>query len=396
MAVVTIARLGQRGDGVAEHEGRRVYVPFTLPGERVEIAIDGERGTLASVLEPSPDRIAPFCPHFSQCGGCQLQHLARPSYEAFKRGLVESALSHVGIAVPPGPLIDARGNGRRRTTLHARKAGAGFMRPRSHDVLDIDLCPILVPVLAKAPAIARAIHAVIGDCDVSFCATATGIDAAIHTEKRARGDKLTPLAQRLALARMTLNGDLILQTRAPLVRIGKAEVELPAGSFLQATEAAEIALSGLVVSALKGQKNIADLFCGIGPFALRLAENARVFAADSDRPAVAALARAVRNTQGLKPVITSARDLFREPLTRHELASYDAIVFDPPRAGAEAQARELALANLKIIVAVSCDATTFARDAAILLAGGYRLESVTPVDQFAFSTHVEVVGVFRR
>ena len=178
--------------------------------------------------------------------------------------------------------------------------------------------------------------------------------------------------------------------------IGKAEVELPAGSFLQATEAAEIALSGLVVSALKGQKNIADLFCGIGPFALRLAENARVFAADSDRPAVAALARAVRNTQGLKPVITSARDLFREPLTRHELASYDAIVFDPPRAGAEAQARELALAKLKTIVAVSCDATTFARDAAILLAGGYRLESVTPVDQFAFSTHVEVVGVFRR
>lgn len=392
-----ITTLGQRGEGIAEVEGRRIYVPFALPGEEVEVTVEGDRGTLGSVLAPSPARAEPLCRYFGTCGGCALQHMAPAAYAEFKRGLVVTALNHAGIEAPIAPLVEAHGTGRRRATLHARRSGAGYMQARSHNLLDIECCPILLPALRQeAPRLARLLHAVAGDCDVAFSATATGLDVGVVTPKRLKPEKLVPLAQQMRLARISLNGELVLQTQAPAVRMGKAMVELPIGSFLQATEAAEEALAGLVIAALKGAKNVADLFCGVGPFALRIAETAKVFAVDSDKPAIAALQKAVKHTQGLKPVAATARDLFRNPLAPVELGSYDAIVFDPPRAGAEAQAREIARSKVETVIAVSCAPNTFARDAAILSAAGYRLESVTPVDQFAFSTHVEVVGVFRR
>jgi 23S rRNA (uracil1939-C5)-methyltransferase len=281
--------------------------------------------------------------------------------------------------------------------LHTRGKAAGYMKARSHELLDIEACPILVPSLQKAaPTIARQIGTTIGDSDVSITATATGLDIAVRTEKKQKPERLTLLAQRLKAARMTLNGETVLQSRPPAVKVGKALVEIPSGGFLQATDAAEQTLARLVVEGVGAAKSVADLFCGVGVFALRLAETARVFAADSDRPAIAALEAAIRHTQGLKPVTAVRRDLFREPLVASELKGYDAIVFDPPRAGAEAQSRELAQSKVKTIVAVSCEPKTFARDAAILIAGGYRLEGVMPVDQFAWSGHVEVVGVFRR
>ena len=391
-----ILALGQRGEGVTEVDGKRVYVPLTLPGEAVAITIEGERGTLVSILEASAHRITPFCPHFGPCGGCQLQHLDAESYTAFKRGLVEVALSHAGIEVPIAPLIDAQGTGRRRTTLHARKTGAGFMGFHSHTIENLDRCPILVPALAEAPAIARAIYAAVGDCDVGLTATLTGIDVEVRPERRARPERLMPVLGRFGLARLSLAGELVLMSRAPVLRMGTALVEIPPQGFLQATEAAETILAGLVTTALKGRKSVADLFCGAGPFALRLAETARVLAADSDRGGIAALDKAVRVTRGLKPIETARRDLFREPLMSFELDRFDGLVFDPPRAGAEAQAREIARSKVPVVVAVSCEPKTFARDAAILLAGGYRLDAVTSVDQFAFSTHVELVGVFTK
>lgn len=397
MTSARITALGKRGEGIAEIDGRRVYVPFTLPGEEVELTFEGERGMLRNVLTPNPGRAEPICAYFGTCGGCALQHVSPSDYSTFKRGLVEAALRHHGIDTPVGELVDARGAGRRRATLHARKSGAGYMQARSHELLDIDDCPILVPALEReAPRLARLLHAIAGDCDIAFTATATGLDVAVATPKRLKPEKLVPLAQQLKLARLSVNGELVLQLLPPAVRMGKAMVELPIGSFLQATEAAEEALAGLVLTAVKGAKSVADLFCGVGPFALRMAENARVFAADSDRPAIAALQKAVKHTQGLKPVTAVARDLFRDPLAPVELGAYDAILFDPPRAGAEAQAQEIARSKVRTVVAVSCEPRTFARDAAILLAGNYRLQSVAPVDQFAYSTHVEVVGVFRR
>ena len=397
MAEVAITGLGARGEGVAELAGERIFVPFTLPGEVAEVEPEGDHARLVRLLEASDGRIEPFCPHFGACGGCQLQHLGPRLYGEFKRGLVEMPLRRAGIETPVGELVDAQGAGRRRATLHARKEGSGYMQARSHQVHDLDRCPILVPGLAKATDICRAIEASIGECDVAITATRTGLDVAIRAEKaRARPERVAPIAQKYNLARLSLNGEMLLLNRMPVVSMGKALVELPIGSFLQATEAAEETLARLVLEPLGKARSVADLFCGIGPFALRIAETAKVFAADSDKPGIAALAKAVRNTQGLKAVTAQARDLFREPLTQYELGGYDAIVFDPPRAGAEAQARELAKGKVKTIVGVSCDPKTFARDAAILVAGGYRLESVTPVDQFAWSTHVELVGVFRK
>ena len=343
------------------------------------------------------DRATPFCPYFGSCGGCTLQDYGPASYLALKQELVESALRNAHVTATVEPPIEAHGNGRRRATLHARGNAVGYMQARSHDLLDIAQCPILVPALQqRAPALTRAIAATIGDCDVALTATATGLDVAVKTERKIKPEKLTLLAQRSDLARLSLNGEVVIEARPPALRMGKAMVELPIASFLQATAMAEAELARLVLDGVDAAKSVADLFCGLGPFALRLAERAKVSAFDSDRAAIAALIRAVHHTQGLKPVTAAARDLFREPLVPVELKGVDAVVLDPPRAGAEAQARELAKSKVPTVVSVSCEPRTFARDAAILIAGGYRLGRVTPVDQFAWSRHVEMVGVFRR
>jgi len=401
MTEVTIDSIGQHGDGIAEIGGERVFVPFTLPGERVEIAREGERGTLLSIIEPSAERAEPISPYFGTCGGCSLQHMNRETYASFKRSLVEIALQHAEVETVVQPLVDATGVGRRRTTLHVRKTGAGYMRAKSHEVLDIDACPILVPTLSRhAPRIARALQPLAGDCDVSFTLSDTGIDLSVKSERKLKSAALAEFARTHRLARLTFNGDPVFMAHPPTIRMGKARVEIPPASFLQATAAAEETLARLVqegiASGVGPVKAVADLFCGVGPFTLRLAEGARVFAADNDRLGIAALVKAVNHVQGLKPVEAKVRDLFRDPLAPIELNPFDAVVFDPPRAGAEAQAKELARSTVKTVVAVSCEPKTFARDAAILIAGGYRLESVVPVDQFAWSTHVEVVGVFRR
>lgn len=392
----TISSLGHKGEGVAEIDGRKIFVPLALPGETVALSLEGDRGTLVDVLTPSAERIDPFCRHFGACGGCQLQHLARPAYEAFKIGLVETPLHFAGIEASVSRFIDAAGTGRRRATLHARREGAGYMRLKSHQVHDIDACPILDPALARAPDIARAIGAALGEADVGFTATLSGLDVSIRTaRKQARPEKLVPLASRFGLARLALNGEMLLQAQAPLVQMGRAQVELPIGSFLQATAAAEEALAAYVLAAVGPARSVADLFCGVGPFALRLAEQRPVLAADSDRNAVAALDRARRFAKGLKPVTARPRDLFRDPLTRFEL-DYEAVVLDPPRAGAEAQTRELVASKVKTVVMVACDPRSFARDAAILVAGGYAMEHLVAVDQFTQSTHIEIAATFRR
>jgi 23S rRNA (uracil1939-C5)-methyltransferase len=392
----TITGLGHKGEGIAEIDGRRVFVPLALPGETAVVEAEGDRGTLVELVEPSPDRQVPFCPHFGRCGGCQLQHLARPAYEAFKIGLVETPLRQAGLDAKVTRFIDAAGDGRRRATLHARREGAGYMRLRSHQVHPIDHCPILVPALDRAPEITRAVLEAIGEADVSFTATLSGLDVAVRTEKKqARPERLVPVATRFRLARLALNGEMVLMHAPPVIAMGRAQVELPIGSFLQATAEAEAALAEYVVGAVGKAKRVADLFCGVGPFALRLAEQAPVFAADSDKAAVMALDKAKRHAKGLKAITAKPRDLFRDPLTRFEL-DYDAVVLDPPRAGAEAQVKEIAASKVKLVVMVACDARTFARDAATLVKAGFGLEDLVAVDQFTQSTHVEIASTFRR
>ena len=405
MAEVTLAitGLGRRGEGLARHEDANVFVPYTLPGEMVAAKIDGERGVLRRVLSPSPERTAAFCKHYGTCGGCQLQHWREEPYRQWKKGLVETALKARGIAMIVRELIDAHGAGRRRVSIHARRRDsvvtAGFMAARSHDLLDLDACPILVPPLAQAFDIARALATKTGDCDVALTATDGGIDASVRAERKIVEQemaKFAGLAADLDLARLSLNGTALVTARLPAIGMGKASVTIPAVSFLQATAEGEAVLARLVAEGLGKAKTVADLFCGCGPFSLRLAEKVKVWAYDSDRPAIAALAAAVRVTPGLKPVVATVRDLFREPLVATELKAFDAVIFDPPRAGAEAQARQLAKSKVKTVIAVSCDPATLARDAEILIGSGYRLETLTAVDQFKWSSHVESVAVFKK
>lgn len=391
-----IEYLGHKGEGVALIDGERVFVPFALPGEEVTLTREGDRGTVLEVLTPSADRQDPFCPHYGACGGCQLQHMAPDAYRAFKTSLVETPLLQAGIDVKVQKFVDAGGAGRRRATLHARKDAAGYMRLRSHDLLDLDTCPILVPALKPASDIARAIGAMIGPCDVSLTATNTGLDVSVRsTVKGLKGDRLIALGNRFRLARLAFNGEMLLLAQMPRLTMGKGDVELPLSSFLQATSEAEQVLADYVTTAVGKAKSVADLFCGVGPFALRLAEKSTVFAADSDKPAVAALDKAVRYAKGLKAVTAKTRDLFREPLTRFEL-NYDAVVLDPPRAGAEAQVKEIAASKLKHVVMIACDAKSFARDASILVKAGFVLSDLVAVDQFTWSTHIEIAATFRR
>lgn len=394
---LTITSMGRRGEGFAAG----IYVPYALPGETIMAEVAGERARIIRIEKPSPERIEPFCKYHGSCGGCQLQHWDAQPYRLWKRGLVESALRNLNANVDE--LIDAHGAGRRRVSLHVRKKDggvtAGFMMARSHDLLDIDRCPILVPALANATDIARALGEKLGDCDVALTATDSGLDAAVRAERKIaerEAPKLAGLANALDLARLAVNGDVIATRRAPSLRMGRGNVMLPVASFLQATNEGEAQLAALVLAAAATSKSVADLFCGVGPFALRVAETARVAAFDNDKPAIAALALAARATSGLKPFEAAVRDLLKEPLVANELKPYDTVIFDPPRAGAEAQSRQLAKSKVKTVIAVSCDPITLARDSEILVEGGYALTKVTPVDQFKWTSHVETVAVFRR
>jgi 23S rRNA (uracil1939-C5)-methyltransferase len=396
---LVLAEMGRHGEAVGEASGRPVYVSYALPGEVVEAEISGTHARLIEILNPSPERIDPFCPHFGHCGGCQIQHWQADAYRQWKRNLLVTALKNQGIDAEVEPLIDAQGEGRRRATLHVVTSPdgvlAGFNAARSHGIHPLDHCPILVPALKTALQIARHIGAVIGACDVAFTASETGLDVDVAT-KRKPTSALAALVQSENLARLSLNHEPLVTRIAPEITIGKARLRLPAGGFLQATRAGEETLAALVLENMTKGKRVADLFSGVGVFALRLAAKMQVYAADSDKASIAALAEAVRRTEGLKPIEAQVRDLFREPLMARELKDFDAIVFDPPRAGAEAQARQLAKSTVKTVIAVSCDPASFARDARILIEGGYQLKRVTPVDQFAFTAHVETVALFQR
>ena len=402
-AELKIEGMGRRGEGVARRDDRTVFVPGTLPDETVTAAGDGDRLALVAIERGSPDRIEPFCGYFGRCGGCQLQHWREEPYRAWKASLISEQLKARGLPHEVSGVIDAHGTGRRRVSLHVRKRDgvvtAGFMEARTHTLLDIAQCPILEPDMMRAFDIGRAIGAKLSDCDVAVTSTLTGLDVSVRAERKfaqAEHAKLASFVRDLGLARLTVNSEVIATAVPPRLQIGKASVALPPGGFLQATAVGEETLAQLVIEALGKSKSVADLFCGIGPFTFRIAERARVEALDNDRASVDALNAAAKVTSGLKPITAAARDLFREPLVPNEMKELDAVVFDPPRAGAEMQARQLARSKVKTVVAVSCDAATFARDAEILVAGGYALKKVTAVDQFKWSSHVEIVAQFTR
>ncbi len=403
---LVIDRLGHRGDGIAGGAAGAIYVSGALPGETVEVeAVAGhpDRRHLIRVEVPSAERIAPICPHFGVCGGCAVQHLRAESYRAWKRDLVVEALRQAGLEAPVAAVLDAHGGGRRRAVFHVRRSThnvveVGFAAARSHHVVAIDHCPILTSKLDGALKTAWAIADALAPLDKPLDIQVTATDVGLDVDLRGSGPltallvaALASVAQRHDVARLTRHGELIALRRAPTLRMGKATVPLPPAAFLQATALGEAELARLVVSACAGAGTVADLFAGIGPFALRLAEHAPVHAVDNDEAALRALERAAA-TPGLKPIGVERRDLFRRPLRAAELDGFEAVVFDPPRQGALAQARELALSDVPRVIAVSCNPGTFARDAGELVGGGYRLIAVTPVDQFRYAAHVEIVA----
>jgi 23S rRNA (uracil1939-C5)-methyltransferase len=402
---VSIVALDAHGHGLTANSA---IVLGALPGERTLVKIDGKRAELVETLNPAPERAEPICPWFGTCGGCVAQHMSPSLYRGWKRGLVVEALEHEGVAAEVGELVDAHGAGRRRATFHARFPHGqvdeiGFMRARSHDIIAIDNCPLFSPgmggAIQAAQALSGDLRGLMKPLDIGVTATLDGLDVDLRGSGplgRAETQKLTQTADALDLARVCNHGEIVIERRPPRFAFGKALTRLPPGGFLQATEVGEAWLAEFAERAFAGAKRVADLFCGAGAFALRLARGREVFAADADPAAVAALARAAATTPGLRKLEAETRDLFRRPLRADELAAFDAALIDPPRAGAIEQARALAASALPLVVSISCNAATFARDARILVDGGFRIESVTPLDQFRFSAQVEIAAVFRR
>jgi len=409
-AVLTIDQVAGLGDGRAPGP---VFVPFTLPGETVRVRGEGERAELTEILVASSDRVQPPCPHFGACGGCALQHWAEAPCLAWKVDQIRADLGRAGIETDILSPIASPPHSRRRIALHARRAGPGNVRlgykaRRSWDLVEIAVCPISDPRLIRALPQLKAVAEPLFQHPKSaptlhLTWTATGLDVDITGVERKSGGLSADRRMRVAaaaaagdMARVTLAGEILYQARQPMIRLGPATVALPPGAFLQAVPQAEAAMTAFACAAVAGAGRIADLFCGVGTFTFPLAQIGAVHAIDSEPLSVKALAGAVATAPGLKAITTEPRDLFRRPFLAQDLKRFDAVVFDPPRAGAAAQAAEIAASKVGRVVGVSCNPATFARDAQLLIAAGFRLERVLPVDQFLWSPHIELVGVFAR
>lgn len=412
MIEVEIATLGAQGDGVAEIDGRQVFVPYALPGDRVRVRIDGERngvmqGRLETLLRAGPDRVTPVCAHFGACGGCLLQHVDMAAYRHWKAGLIGTALARRGLGhVAVGELVATPPAGRRRAQFAALRRRTdvvlGFNERRGRRVVDLDECHVLRPaIVALLPPLRHLLADLLsaGDAiDVHVTETDTGLDLWLQSDKPlglAGHEALGGFAEAQDVARLcwgARTAEPVVVRRTPTVTLAGTSVAIPPGAFLQASAAGQAVLCDAVGAALADRQRVLDLFCGCGTLTFAAPAAAQVMAVDADAAMVDALTAAARG----RPIDAARRDLQRRPFSVSELAGFDAVVFDPPRAGARQQAEAIARSAVPIVVAVSCNPATFARDARILVDGGYRLGAVTPIDQFLWSHHLELLAVFSR
>lgn len=410
---LTIARMGHQGDGIAETPNGFVFVPGALPGEVISAEVKDGRVETFDLIEASPDRRPIHSETYAECGVAPLQHWADEPYLAWKREVVIQTLAREGIETEVEATVAVPQASRRRLALHARSGPGGrvllgFKARRSWRLVELTDCPVSDPALIAAlPGLAKVAAPFLGHPKsaptLHVTLTDTGLDVDVTgVEKKSGGLTADVTARAIAaaaeagLARLSLDGDTLVMARQPRITFGRATVPLPPAAFLQAAPAAETAMVSRAVEAVRGAKKVADLFCGAGTFTFPLAEVASVTAADSSAASIAALKAGVSTAQGLKTIEAQARDLFRRPLSPYDLKGCEAIVIDPPRAGALEQTQQLPGTKASVVVGVSCNPQTFARDARILIDGGFRLEKVTPIDQFLWSTHVELVGIFRR
>ncbi len=409
---LTIARVGHQGDGIAETPGGAVFVPGTLPGEVVRAVVRDGRAEDIEILEASADRVPIQSQTYAECGVAPLQHWASAPYLAWKRDLVVETLGREGIETEVEATVATPPGVRRRIALHARRdedgqVVLGFKGRRSWRVVPLAHCPLSDPrINAALPSLAAVAAPFLGGAKsaptLHVTVTDSGLDVDITgVERSGRSADVAQQGVRAArmadIARLSMDGEVLVMMRQPTVRFGRATVPLPPASFMQASPVAEAAMVERAVAAVRGAKRIADLFCGAGTFTFPLAEVAPVLAADASAGAIAGLKAGAGTAQGLKGIDAQARDLFRRPLSPHDLKGIEAIVIDPPRAGALEQTQQFAgTKSVSVVVGVSCNPATFARDARVLIDAGFVLERVTPIDQFLWSTHVELVGVFRR
>lgn len=403
--VVVIARLGAQGDGVAETAAGEVFVPGGLPGERWRL---GQEGTQPERLTSSADRREAICRHFGTCGGCSAQHMSQDLYRTWKRGIVVQAFAHRGIDIEVAPLEIMPLASRRRAVFGVANRGdrveIGFREGGQHRLVDLTECPVLdsriVAALEGLRALAREAVAAGTGGRLVMTATDTGLDVSLSTGKivlsPALRSKLARYADMLSLARLNVEGEEIVVRARPRLALGAVVSEPANGIFLQAVPQAERRIAELACAGIGKAKRVADLFCGIGTLSFPLAGKAEVLAVDDDKAALATLAAAQRGAQGMKPITRKRRDLFREPLSPQELSGLDAVVLDPPRAGAREQCEAIARSKVKRVVAVSCNPATLARDVRILMDAGFVPGPVTPIDQFLFTPHVEAVMVLTR
>jgi len=415
MQDMTINAIGAQGDGLARFgDGKPAFVPLTLPGETVRAQMDGSRGEVVEILTASADRVTPPCKHFGHCGGCSLQHWAAQPYLGWKAEQIRIQLSMEGLDTEILPTFAAPPASRRRVALHARRGAKGqgallgFKERRSWNLVSIEECPVTDPRLVAAfPALARLAEPFLehpkSAPTLHVTLTATGLDIDVTGVERKSGGLSADARMRAAMAasegdfaRVTLAGETVYGARQPMVKLGPAVVALPPGSFLQAVPAAERAMVAFAVAEAQGASRIADLYCGVGTFTFRLAEIGAVYAAEVSAPSIAALKSALGAAPGLKPITAEARDLVKRPMLSTEMVKTDVVVIDPPRAGAAEQTVEIAKSKVAKVVSVSCNPGTFAKDARALVDAGFRLEKVLPVDQFVWTPHIELVGVFTR
>ena len=403
--ILTVDRIGHLGDGISAGPGGTVYIPQTLPGEVVSGDLSGDTLANLRILTPSVHRVKPPCAHARTCGGCLMQHAADPFVADWKLGIVKGALDGQGISTLFRPIVTSPPRSRRRATLAARRTKGGvllgFHARASDTLIPVPNCQLLHPgVIATFPAL-EALVRIGGTRSAEMSLTVThslaGPDVVVTGAKpvdAATQLDLARLAEAHAIARLTWNGELVSLRAQPMQRFGRALVTPPPAAFLQATAEGETALLQAIALAIGPARKVTDLFAGCGTFALPLAERAEVHAVEGASAMLAALDKAARATDGLRRVTTEVRDLFRRPLEADEFKGVQAVVIDPPRAGAEAQTHALVAAKIPVIAAVSCNPVTFARDAKILVSGGYRLDWVQVVDQFRWSPHVELAARF--
>ena len=414
---ITINEIGGRGDGLTDLNGKTIYIPYSAPGDVIDAKINGSKGRLRHIHQKSDHRIDAICPYFTKCGGCSLQHINATYYREWKEGLIRTALENQGLSnIEIAPMIISPLSSRRRTTFQAIGRGDGqivfgYAEKGSHNLIDIHDCPILMPdIKALIEPTKKLISGLLKKNEKKTVSMTMG-DNGIDLVLKGKGDvdlnlrmDLAEFAKKNDLARISWYNtsskntryELLAERRKPFVTIEGQKVFFPEGSFLQATKEGQDALIHAMLDGIKGANRVADLFSGCGTFSIAAAKSANVHAVENNEEMLTALKVSANQMSGIKQVSTELRDLFLRPLLPHELNQYDVAIIDPPRAGAKHQMAEILHSDIKKLVMISCNPITFARDVQSLTDAGYKMGAVTPVDQFLYSPHLEIISIFEK